>query len=65
MIAFTIHAYTSDSTEGILVSNNETLSEEEAANYWWDQNKDKGNDPIHTWANFVNIFAIKQDLTEL
>lgn len=65
MIAFTIHAYTTDSTEGVVITNDTTMSEEEATGYWWVKNKDKGEYPICLSANVENIFAVKQDLTEL
>jgi len=65
MIAFTIHAYTTDSTEGVVITNDDKLTEEEVARLWWNQNKDIGTYPICLSANIENIFAIKRDLTEL
>lgn len=65
MIAFTIHAYATDSTEGVVITNDTTLTEEEVAGLWWNKNKDKGTYPICLSANVENIFAIKRDLTEL
>lgn len=34
MIAFTIHAYTTDSTEGVVITNDSSLTEEEVAGLW-------------------------------
>ena len=65
MIAFTIHAYTTDSTEGVVVTNDDKLTEEQVAELWWNKNKDLGTNPISTWADLNNIFVIKRDLTEL
>lgn len=65
MIAFTIHAYTTDSTEGIVVTQDLAMTEEEAAGLWWAKNKDKGEYPICLSADVENIFACKRELTEL
>jgi hypothetical protein len=65
MIAFTIHAYSTDSTEGVLLTEDETMTEAEAAGYWWNKNKDIGSNPINTWANIENICAIKRDTTQV
>jgi len=65
MIAFTIHAYTTDSTEGILLSDDHSLKEEQAAELWWKQNTDKGTLPINSWAEFTDIFAIEREFTKV
>lgn len=67
MIAFTIHAYTTDSTEGVLVTNNLIMTEEDAAKEWWKQckNKESWVDDLTKNVSVLpfHIFACKQDLT--
>jgi hypothetical protein len=64
MTAYTIHAYSTDSTEGVVITKDD-LTEDQVIGLWWAQNKSKGANPIQTWADLNNLFAIKRDLTEL
>lgn len=60
MIAFTIHAYTTDSTEGIAFTENETLTEEDVCKLWL-----KVHAHEYEAGEDKQIFAIKRELTKL
>ncbi len=60
MIAFTIHAYTTDSTEGVVISHDPAMTEEKACELW------KVKNPSLVDSEFAeHYFAINQPLTVL
>jgi hypothetical protein len=61
MIAFTIHAYTTDSTEGVLLTEDETMTEEGAVGAWWNKNEAKAKD----WIDLESLIAVKRDITQI
>jgi len=60
MIAFTIHAYTTDATEGIAFTENENLTEEAACRLWLKIH-------AHEYLDEEDkaIFAVKRDITQI
>lgn len=61
MIAFTIHAYTTDSTEGVLLTEAANLTEEEAIQLWWEKNQETQKN----WMDFESLIAVKRDITQV
>lgn len=64
MNAFTIHSYTTDNTEAVVITEKD-LSEEEVPGLWWNKMKEDKNFLTPQWADLSNIFAIKRDILQL
>lgn len=60
MIAFTIHIYTTDSTEGVVISANHALTEEQACKAWIAKNPS-----LVDQESLDHYFAVSQPLTVL